>query len=185
MSNLFRCFGVKTVSYVFKREVAVWIRLNPFVSVWIRLNPFESVWIARRQEPGRRSRSIRCCFFSTLLKRIQSRDCCLNPCKNRQEGRTWLELWNSGALEVCGVLSPGSLDRYMVRLGLPVTAQLESQGQKRVRKTTQKGQKGSTTVRKGEQGWRPECDFLKVPRVDTGSCQSQHSGGLRRLIKAR
>ena len=66
-----------------------------------------------------------CSFFSTLLKRIQSRDCCLNPCKNRQEGRTWLELWNSGALEVCGVLSPGSLDRYMVRLGLPVTAQLE------------------------------------------------------------
>ena len=36
-----------------------------------------------------------------------------------------MELWNSGALEVCGVLSPGSLDRYMVRLGLPVTAQLE------------------------------------------------------------
>ena len=49
----------------------------------------------------------------------------MNPCKNRQEGRTWLELWNSGALEVCGVLSPGSLDRYMVRVGLPVTAQLE------------------------------------------------------------
>ena len=128
---------------------------------------------------------MRCSFFSTLLKRIQSRDCCLNPCKNRQEGRTWLELWNSGALEVCGVLSPGSLDRYMVGLGLPVTAQLESQGRKRVKKATQKGQKGSKIVRKGEQGWRPECDFLKVPRVDTGSCQSQHSGGLRSLIKAR
>ena len=24
----------------------------------------------------------------------------MNPCKNRQEGRTWLELWNSGALEL-------------------------------------------------------------------------------------
>ena len=36
-----------------------------------------------------------------------------------------MELWNSGALEVCGVLSPVSMDQYMVRLGLPVTAQLE------------------------------------------------------------
>ena len=83
------------------------------------------------------------------------------------------------------MLSPGSLDRYMVGLGLPVTAQLESLGRKRVKKATQKGQKGSKIVRKGEQGWRPECDFLKVPRVDTESCQSHHSGGLRRLIKAR
>ena len=93
-----------------------------------------------------------------------------------------LELWSSGGLWCAFPRFPGSIHGAA---GVTSHSTAGVPGSKKGKKTTQKGQKGSTIVRKGEQGWRPECDFLKVPRVDTGSCQSQHSGGLRSLIKAR